>query len=211
MKSWVCQIGKWISFFRPLNVINALSPSKVPMSLQNQIIHIFTLFEAHECHEAWGVRNCCGCGISIHWVFSDHHITSVKWKFLTIYHSEAASTALLFWYGEVYQIFSLCLHLTLQSVAFICVRLKALYTLHITHIHIHSFPWIELLWKYLALNGLVVCVFFVSHFAFLIQAHNLLNSTFIPIFVQPLVVIVFGIILAMHSNCLFQNWIVFGR
>lgn len=41
----------------------------------------------HNTWMSWGVRNGCGCGISIHWALSDHHITSVEWKFLTIYHS----------------------------------------------------------------------------------------------------------------------------
>lgn len=110
----------------------------------------------------WGVQNCCGCGISIHQVLSDHRIISGMKVFDNLPFKPASKTLLSCDMAKNirFSLCALCLLLTLQSVTFMCANES------IIHIHIHSFLWIELLWKYLALNVhvfLVVFVQFISH------------------------------------------------
>lgn len=60
-------------------VINALSHSKVPMNLQNQMIHIFTFVIAHEYHE--GFETVVAVGFPFHRVLSEHQWNESFWQF----------------------------------------------------------------------------------------------------------------------------------
>lgn len=136
--------------------------------------------------KSWEVRNCYDCGISIHQVLSDHHIISGMKVFDNFSIQIGLKGSSLFWYGREYPNF-LFVSAINTAISNIHVCKWKHYTLYLfIFIHSNESNYCENIWLWMVLSFL-----FSLFKSFLIQAQNLLNSTFITVFAQPLVVIVF--------------------